>query len=288
MRNRYLILILLLSSMFASTSFSANEPEETLNVEADHAWGLLLGDEVNVRVDLTKIDAGIDQSSLPQQEKRYGTWLYLKTIDVDAEQMVFHYQIINVPLKNTSIATPKFDVKRSDELWISVPPASLTIGPALAVTDGAPSDIKTKPDMKPTLINTVEARNKIKLFAGIAVLSALILAFWHLGWKTKQRQPFAQAVHDLSRLKWHRSVTPDQASRILHNAFNQTAGTIVVYGEIDNLLQQHAWLAPLQDEITSFYKQSEQHFFARNSGQEPDIDMIRKLAKACRSKEMLA
>ena len=91
----------------------------------------------------------------------------------------------------------------------------------------------------------------------------------------------------MSRLKLH-AVTPEQAARILHTAFNHTAGTVVVYGELEGLFKQCPWLQPLQADIASFYTQSEQHFFARNSQQGPDVDSVRKLAKACRVKEMLA
>ena len=283
MINRYVtLLMLLLSSMFASISMA----EETLNATVDRAWGLLLGDEVNVRVDIRSLELGINKSSLPQQDKRYGTWLYLKTIDVDEESLVFHYQVVNVPVKNTSIETPKFDVKQQDEKWIVIPSIPLTIGPSLAVAGGI-SNLEAKSDISPTLISTVEAKQQLKLFVMVAILSGLVLAFWHFGWKTKNRQPFAQAVHDLSRLTFH-TVTPDQAARILHTAFNHTSGTIVVYGELEKLMNQYPWLMPLKDDIELFYKQSELHFFARKAEQGPDINDVRKLAKACRSKEMLA
>jgi hypothetical protein len=284
MRNRYIItlLMLILSSTFASVIMAA----ETLNASVDRAWGLLLGDEVNVKIDLTALEVGIDESSLPQKDKRYGTWLYLKEIDTGGDSLVFHYQVVNVPTKNKSIETPKFDVKQQDEKWIVIPSIRLTIGPSLAVTDGG-ANIIAKPDIAPRLIPTVEIEKQLKLFSIIALLSGIVLALWHFGWKTKNRQPFAQAVHDLSRLTWH-TVTPDQAARILHSAFNHTSGTVVVYGELDVLLEQSPWLMPLQQDIELFYEQSREHFFARDAQQGPDIDEVRKLAKACRSKEMLA
>ena len=275
---------MIMVTLYAGTSAAAEDV--LLDVSVDRTWGLLLGDDVNVKVDLTSLNDSIVRSSLPQQEKRYGTWLYLKNIDETAEQLVFHYQIVNVPLKNTSIDTPKFDVKQQNEKWVVVPSTSIIIGPSLAVADGL-ANIAAKPDMKPTLISTVESERQLKLSSIIAIVSGLILALWHFGWKTKNRQPFAQAVHDLSRLTWH-AVTPDQAARILHTAFNHTSGTIVVYGELDRLLKEHSWLEPLKQDIELFYTQSEHHFFARNAQQGPDIDDVRKLAKACRSKEMLA
>lgn len=278
---KYVMMIIV--TIYAGTSIAEESP---LNVSVDRTWGLLLGDDVNVQVDLSTLTADIDKSSLPQEEKRYGTWLYLKSINQTAEQLVFHYQIVNVPIKNTLIDTPKFDIKQQDEKWLLVPSTPITIGPSLAVSEGV-ANLAAKPDMTPTLISTIETEKQLKLFAIIAVISGLILSLWHFGWKTKNRQPFAQAVHDLSRLKLH-AVTPDQAARILHTAFNHTSGTVVVYGEIDNLMAQYSWLTPLQQDIELFYKQSEQHFFARSAQQGPDINDVRKLAKACRSKEMLA
>jgi mxaA protein len=260
--------------------------EDSLNISVERTWGLLLGDDVTVKIDLTTLDTAIDSSSLPLEDKRYGTWLYLKTIYQTTSHLIFHYQIVNVPLKNTVIETPRIDVKQSDGQWLTLPSTLVTIGPSLAIDEGV-ENITAKPDMRPTLISTDDSVKYLQLFVFIAIVSGLILALWHFGWKTKNRQPFAQAVHDLSRLKFH-AVTPDQATRILHTAFNHTAGTVVVYGELDTLLKQRPWLQPLQSDIALFYTQSEQHFFARNSQQGPDIENVRKLAKACRVKEMLA
>ena len=287
MRNRCFmkILMLLLISVYSSAIMA----QKTLSVTIDRTWGLLLGDEVNVQVDLSAINDGIDLGSLPQQDKRYGTWLYLKEIDLTSQPVLFSYQIVNVPTKNTVITTPEFNIKLLNEEWVVVPSVSLTIGPSLATSDeGAAGNLIAKPDFRPTLINTTEIRLQLKLFTAIALLSGLVLALWHFGWKPKNRQPFAQALHDLSRLKWKRSVKPDQASRILHTAFNRTAGTIVIYGELDHLLEQKPWLMPLKNDIDAFYKRSAEHFFTRQAGQEPDINEVRKLAKACRSKEKMA
>jgi len=260
--------------------------ENELTVSVDKAWGLLLGDEVNIRVDLSSQQQGIDKTSLPALNKRYGAWLYLRSIDSDMDKVIFHYQVVNVPTKNTEIDTPTFNVKMADESWGVVPSLPITIGPSLAAAEGI-SNLVEKADVKPTMVSLTEDKQQLKISSIIAVIALLVLAFWHFGWKTKNRQPFAQAVHDLSRLSFH-TVTPDQAARILHQAFNSTTGTTVVYGEIDNLINNHSWLAPLKNDIELFYTQSESHFFARKSEQGPDIDAVRKLAKACRSKEMLA
>ncbi|MDO7598238.1 MAG: hypothetical protein MUQ51_00795 [Pseudomonadota bacterium] len=283
---RYNILKYVIFIVFTFYSGTSVATEDSFNISVDRTWGLLLGDDVTVKIDLSTLDTAIDTSSLPLEDKRYGTWLYLKTIDRTTTHLIFHYQIVNVPLKNTVIETPRLDVKQSDGQWLSLPSTLVTIGPSLAVADGV-ENITAKPDMKPILISTDDSVKRLQFLVLITMVSGLILALWHFGWKTKNRQPFAKAVHDLSRLKFH-AVTSDQATRILHTAFNNTAGTVVVYGELDTLLKQRPWLQPLQADIASFYTQSEQHFFARNSQQGPDIENVRKLAKACRVKEMLA
>ncbi len=286
MRNRYVMKIVMLFwlSIFSSLAMA----EETVNVSVDRSWGILLGDEINVYIDTRSLNDDIAESSLPQTDKRYGTWLYLKAITTTAEQLVLNYQVVNVPKKNTEIETPPFDMKLNNEQWIVIPSISLTIGPSLAVSEAGADNVAPKEDSKPTLIPTTEMTKQLKLCIAVAVLSILILVLWHFGWKTKNRQPFAQAVHDLSRFSWGKALNSDQASRVLHAAFNQTTNTIVVYGELDNLFEQQAWLIPLKEDIESFYQQSEQRFFARQTGQEISIDMMRKLAKACRAKEMLA
>ena len=279
------MLLLLWISIFPNVIMA----EQIANVTLDRSWGLLLGDEIMLQVDMPASDEGIDLDSLPQFDKRYGVWLYLKNIDVLPQQLVFNYQVVNVPTENTLITTPEFNIKQKNDQWIVIPPASLTIGPLLPSNDEAGIvNIDAQPDLSPALIATTKIKQQLQLYAVVFVLSTLVLALWHFGWKPKNRQPFAQALHDLARLKWHRSVDPDQAARILHAAFNRTAGTIVVYGEIDQLIQKQAWLAPLQRDIEAFYQRSAQHFFARKTEQEPDLDTVRKLAKACRAKERLA
>ena len=278
------ILILIWLSFFSYAVMA----QQSLIVTLDRAWGLLLGDEINVQVELSSTLGEVDLSSLPQTDKRYGTWLYLKDIELTEKQILLSYQIVNVPAENRRVSTPELYIKQGDE-WVLIPSTPFMIGPSLAVsdTDGL-ANIDAKPDVSPTLIATDKIERQIVLFSAIAVLAGLVLLFWHFGWKPKNRDPFAQALHDLARLKWQRSVKPDEAARILHAAFNRTAGTIVVHGEIDRLLEQHPWLTPLKRDIEAFYKRSAEHIFTRESGQEPNISEVRKLAKACRSKEKMA
>ncbi|MFW5450097.1 MAG: hypothetical protein ACKE9I_00745 [Methylophagaceae bacterium] len=283
MITRFLIALTL--TFFCTTIMA----EQVAKVSLDRAWGLLIGDELQLQIELP-IDVGdLDPTSLPQIDKRYGTWLYLKALTRTDNMLWLSYQIVNVPADTIEVYTPTFNVRQLDDQWITVPEVAFTIGTLLTEqTGGSVNNSVLKADRKPTLISTSETKSRLKIASLLTIIFSLILLAWHIGWRPKNRQPFAQAVHELARLKWSRSMQQDQPSRILHTAFNNTSGTVVVHSELVQLLSQAPWLQPLEQEISQFYLSSANHFFNRNIEQEPDFDAVIKLAKACRSKEKLA
>ena len=92
----------------------------------------------------------------------------------------------------------------------------------------------------------------------------------------------------MTKMKWFRNKDVDQAARILHAAFNGTAGTVVVYSELDQMLSQIRWLNAMQGDIEAFFNASTNRFFSRDAQQALQFDAILKLAKACRAREKLA
>jgi len=282
-RNTLRAVFALIALLSANTLLAAGSD---LNVSVDRGWGLLLGDKLTAKADLTTLKQPLDKESLPLIDKRYGNWLYLKGLEQTEQQLIFHYLVVNVPTKNTEVKTPKFEVKLKDQQWVTIASTYISIGPSIAIEPGMPP-LTPKSDVTPPLVDTQSQQQQLKIITAVFLIALLVLAIWHFAWKTKHRQPFDQAVHDLSRLQFH-TVTADESARVLHNAFNQTAGTVMVYKQLDALFEQHVWLLPLKDRIEQFYQESEQHFFARDTQKGPDIDSVRTLAKACRSKEKLA
>jgi mxaA protein len=278
--KKWLILVLL--SLFSVSSFA----ETTVSITVDRAWGLLLGDEVKATATITELQNGLDLNSLPQTEKRYGTWLYLKALDVVENKLEFTYQVVNVPKINTAIELPLYEISDEKGNIITIPTAAISIGPLLSLKEG--EQLQLKVDHAPVLLPVDEFEQQLETAIIMAATLSLILLFWHFGWKPRNRQPFAQAVHDLSRLRWQRSKDANQPARILHAAFNQTAETIVVHKELAQLYTSTPWLSSLESDIEHFYQLSSGHFFSREAGQEPDMADVVKLAKACRAKEKLA
>jgi mxaA protein len=278
--KKWLIIVLL--SLFSVASYA----ETTASTTVDRAWGLLLGDEVKATATITELQNSLDFNSLPQTEKRYGTWLYLKTLEMVDDKLEFTYQVVNVPKTNTAIELPLYEISDEKGNIITIPTTTISIGPLLSLKEG--EQLQLKADHAPVLLSVDEFEQQLETAITAASILSLILLFWHFGWKPRNRQPFAQAVHELSRLRWQRSKDANQPARILHAAFNQTAGTIVVHKELDQLYTSTPWLSSLESDIDKFYQLSSGHFFSREAGQEPDMVDVVKLAKACRAKEKLA
>ncbi|MBE0440295.1 MAG: hypothetical protein IBX57_11180 [Gammaproteobacteria bacterium] len=275
----------LIFSLWTGLSFAGQISEAT----ADRAWGLLIGDVITVNVTLPVAYQQLDPAMVPQVDKRYGTWLYLSKLHAENANMTMTYHIVNVPTQNKLLATPEFTIGTLNDDFVTIPAVPISIGSLLPqASDGAGFSKQPKPDRVPVLEDTRNLKNQLFITGIITLLLVAGLLLWHLGWRFKNRRPFAQAVHDLARLRWSRSAQPNQAARILHAAFNATAGTIVVQNTVPAMLNDVTWLQPLSDDIEKFYQQSEHHFFSRDAQQEPDLAKVMKLAKACRAKEKLA
>jgi mxaA protein len=258
-------------------------------VDVDRAWGLLIGDVITVTATIPVQTDDLDLSSLPQTNKRYGVWLYLQSLEAHDNVLTLRYQVTNVPKQNQVVQTPEFTITTLGNEKLIIPSTALSMGSLLAATDeDNVRDLTPKPEHQPELIDTSPLQKRLLFFVALTLVLALVWMIWHFGWTFKNRKPFAKAVSQISRLRWLPSKQPNQAARLLHAAFNETAETTVVQNNIDVMLVNVPWLAPLSDEITRFYQQSEQHFFQRDAQQEPDLTLVLQLAKKCRAKEKLA
>jgi mxaA protein len=95
-------------------------------------------------------------------------------------------------------------------------------------------------------------------------------------------------MFELNKMRLLGRKDADAASRCLHQAFNRSAGRVVINSELAGLWQQCPWLTPLKAEIDSFYRSSAAHYFSRTQAEQQDFDAMLKLARACREKERLA
>ncbi len=281
MRKCFVLILFLLSLQAQAIDTS---------IELDRSWGLLVGDMLTATVELPVPVTELDSHSLPQDEKRYGPWLYLHDSQQQGNVLTLHFQLINVPAENREVATPELELRTKDGKFITVPSAPMQIGSFMeqgAEGEGMPSVIP-RGDMR--LVPTEQTTLLWQLWTTLMVLllSSVIWLFWHFGLRPRHRLPFASAMFELNKMRLLGRKDADAASRSLHHAFNRSAGRVVINSELDKLWQQSPWLTPLKTDIEAFYRSSAAHYFSPAAAEQKTFEDVLKLAKACRERERLA
>lgn len=268
----------------------------TATVSTDQAWGLLLGDELIVTVELPIMQhIALDEESLPAIDQRQGHWLTLREISFDARSdseqvlMMLRYQVVNTGTAAQELLTPEFTIRQTDNTVIVIPGAPMMLSPILPATIADDTPAATlKVDHNAPLFDTAAQGKKTAFWAGLAGLCFLLSTLWHFVWRKQHRQPFEQALIQLRNIKGDDNAALEAAARILHEAFNRTAGETVVQSAVDDMLAQHSRLAAFTDEIKQFYRASSAYFFDSESVTDLSREQIVSLAKSCRRVERLA
>jgi mxaA protein len=272
--------------------FSFQVLAETSQVAPAHlnqSWGVLLGDVITMSVDLPIPANDVDMSSIPHVDKRFGDWLSIRNIVINDKQMLIDFQLVNVAPETTEVLTPKLSFRSVDSSFIDIEQVPFTISPVIPKADkDTVYKLALKPAHQPEMIDTAAIYQKLIIGVISSALLLLVLFIWTVGWRPRNRRPFAEALHGLRMLRWQHNNDPQQAVRIVHKAFNRTANKTIVFSQLDQLFKAAPWLEPLEQQITSFYEVSSQHFFSQSAGEGYDIKQLKHLLKACRAKEKLA
>ncbi|WP_417550803.1 hypothetical protein [Methylophaga sp.] len=261
---------------------------QDVTINLDRSWGLLIGDKVTASIVLPVSVSDLDEDSLPQMNKRHGPWLNLQEISSNANLLELHYQLINVPIETRQLETPTYTLRTKAGDLLEVPSTVFSAGSFLTKTDEADTEISLRGDQRLLPADFGLLQKRLTYACVIALLAALIFFVWHIGLRPGKRLPFAKAVFAMNKLRWFGHKDVDSATRVMHHAFNESAGTVVIYSQLQQLWDACPWLADLQPEITQFYQQSASHYFSRNPQQNADFDSLIKLARACRAREKMA
>jgi len=268
--------------------FSSQLMAQDVTIKMDGSWGLLIGDIVNASIVLPVSVSDIDADSLPQLNKRHGPWLNLLQISSNSNVLELQYQLVNVPAETRTLQTPSYTLRTNAGQLLNIPPAEFSAGSFLNATDKNATEMTLRRDQRllPADFSTLE--NQRTYAIAVALITALIWLVWHIGLRPGKRLPFAKAVLSMNKLRWFGHKDVDGATRVMHHAFNDSAGTVVIYSQLQQLWDACPWLADLQPEITRFYQQSASHYFSRDSQQNADFDSLIKLARSCRAREKMA
>ncbi len=294
-KNSKIRLIFLLLLINGGLSAQAAEPA-TASVQLDRAWGLMLGDEIKVLVDLPiKSLAALDEESLPAIDQRHGYWLLLREITFppnkqDNVQMILRYQVVATSDQAEQVLTPEFSIRTKQNQWIKVPPAAIMLSTVLPIklSDDDPAAMP-RADHAAPLFDTVAQGKKTIFWAGLAGVCLLLAMVWHFGWRKQHRQPFERALIVLGKLKGDEETVLSESARILHRAFNATAAETIVQSTLPDFLEKQSRFQHLATEIAQFYQATSGLFFGLDP-QAPialDLAQIKSLANACRRVERL-
>lgn len=255
--------------------------------ELQQQYGLQLGDQVTMTVTLPVDVDAIDTTALPETEVRQGPWFYLRSLDLGEKQLQLHLQVMNVPIDHREVMTPRWQLRTVDDAFIEIERLPVVLGSSVA-RELIPEQSAMQPDMPAPEVGTAAAQQRLTLAIVVLFVGLLILIIWHLGLRPRQQLPFARARLRLwlMSLRGQRDVIA--AARVLHGAFNQSAGAVVVSDRLSVLFEQCPWLTPLSDDIRHFYQHSASQFFSRQAEASLQFSDISKLVRACREREKLA
>lgn len=270
------------------------EPE----VSIARNFGYVIGDLVPYDVDL-RVDRSwrLQRASIPTPGAPL-YWLELRRVDVaeseeaDARRYRLHlvYQVFYAPIEARTRQLPGFalgfdhDGSASE---IAVPPLTITMSPLREVatgTDQGQGGVSIQAD-RATPRLSLRAPSLLAAGAAAVGLAALaVLARQRAWWPFARRggRAFAAAARALQSRDWDRHGTYDGALRLLHRAFDATAGYRLVAGDRARFLAEHARFAAADDEIARFFSASRRLFFGEDeAGARAELapDALRRLAR---------
>ena len=279
-RRRHLAL--LLAGAFAPppgvAAGAASAPAEALAavVEQPRPFGHVVGDVLSQRV---LIGAGrpATPATLPGPQ-RLSTWIERRSARVEhtadgRRWLVVDYQVVNAPRSLATVRIPAWrlpaDAAEPERL---VPAWPIEVSAITAHAAPGTGAWQLRPDRPAPAIATAPLRRRVLLAS--ACLAACLAAWagwlaWRR-WHDARTLPFASAWRALAREE------PRRASdwRALHEAFDRTAGQVLLPSTLPRLFERAPQFEPLRDRIEAFYAQSATRFF----GDAPAADAASPLA----------
>lgn len=242
-------------------------------VEPIRQYGYTIGDMVQQTLHL-KPEAGqtLIEESLPKAG-RAGRWFARRQVEAIQEpggwRISLSYQFINAPTEVSVVPLPSIRLRLRegkhtvDETIGEVPLTLAPLTPAILIASTSPQEIR--PDTPPPLIEVSSRIYRLALYATCAGLIGLLWGSWYfgVGLRGRRTRPFALAERELHRLlvRDYSPAARRGAMRILHRAFDATAGVTVFGDSLDSFFAGHPAFAPAKDVVARFFAASRAEFF---------------------------
>ena len=271
-------------------------------------FGHFIGDSIPRRVQVTvPATHRLVPEDLPKLG-RINTWVSLNGIDGQSRpagaetryDLRFDYQVVNAPPESQLVMVPGMDLHfegrtqaaagtAAEALDRNVQAMPLLIAP---LTFG---DIRTgleemRPARAPPLIDSARPARFTLIFGAGTLLIGSYLAFarWGFAILGSKAGPFARAHRGVRRLQ-RRAPSPErdrEALRLVHRAFDETAGYRVFGERLPDFFEEHAGLSGAAGASRAFFAASRQEFFGHGSvASAVQLDALLKLCAQLRAAE---
>ncbi len=238
----------------------------------ERGFGYTIGDLVRRQITVRGKATGFSRELLPEPGA-INAWLTLHSTEIHQKGgdvvLTLTYQITGANAEVSLLELPVIELRTTDQTLarIDARPISISpiIGPKPFVLVGL-GDLQ--PDQQPATPDFTALRQRFTVF-GITTAGLLALLGWRR-WRRNQDHrvtPFAQARRALRNQK-----NPVDGCRLLHRAFDQTAGRSLFLEDLTQFFVEHPQFQPAADSIEHFFDQSRAVFFSAASGPgNPDL-----------------
>ena len=270
---------------------------QSVDIQTPRAFGYVIGDVFTHRITVVLDDAWeLDQDSLPKSE-RASIWLDLTLNEWNEHQNVatteyvleLEYQVFNAPEGTLEVSTPALEltaIKGEKYLPIIIPEWQFNIA---SVT---PIDLHESLDyleLQSSIVPYPYETTKVYALLSLGILgllscaAALSYAFDIFPGIRTQRGPFSRALKKLRSLN---KLQPNAESstlalRRVHQAFNETAGKVLMADDLDSFFSQFPSYQNLHEPIEGLFGHSRNVFFESGTKKSADND-IKDLLDLCR------
>ncbi len=234
-------------------------------VQNPRPYGYLVGDTLVQRVQLTVDGKPVDLPELPRKD-RYGVWIARRASSIEraadgTRWLVLEYQIINASKDVDVVALPKLKLLTTTrDVFIEVADWPISVGAITA------SQVRNQGGLMPLqadrpapVIATAPIRYQLKLaLIGLVASLALWAGWWRFReWRASEKLPFARAKRQLGFI----TEDSDEAWRLLHQAFDASAGRVIQPATLGQLFQARPEFEAARGAIERFYAESAARFF---------------------------
>lgn len=233
---------------------------------AQRSFGYFLGDEIALQSEVSWDERfTLDAASVPQPGP-VTYWLDLKTVHVTRlsagrYRLQLFYQTFYAPLGAQSLEIPGYMLTAShmrEQRVASVPPWRFLMSPLRDISLRERGDtVALQADIAPMPISLVPITAAASSFACVALLAGLAAAYHWARWPFARRgaRPFTKARGTL------RDTNYAGALLQLHRAFDESAGSRLLYEDLEEFLSRYPVFRPLGADIAEFFRASRQIFF---------------------------